>query len=129
MPPRSRTTKPAPERAFEAFRQRAANTVKKGGVPRPKDFVLGKDMGFDPEIRVKFPMTLDQQEAYYYASRNGDVFAQVRAVLGDAQYARVKAAFAGEPDSAELFLGFSQTLFDHVSGKGAGDVEGGSGRS
>ncbi|WP_280368597.1 hypothetical protein [Nocardia abscessus] len=86
-------------------------------------------MGFDPEIRVKFPMSLKQQEAYYYASRNGDVFAQVRAVLGDAQYARVMAAFESEDDSADLFLGFSRHLFDHVSGKGAGDVEGGSGQS
>lgn len=130
MPPRARTTKAtAPERAFEAFRQRAANTYKKDKPPQIRDFVLGKDMGFDPEIRVKFPMSLKQQEAYYYASRNGDVFAQVRAVLGDMQYARVMAVFEGEEDSADLFLGFSQTLFDHVSGKGAGDVEGGSGRS
>lgn len=132
MPPRSRTAaKPAeePQRAFEAFRQRAASTYKKDRPAQIKDFVLGKSMGFDPEIRVKFPMSLTQQEAYYYASRQGDVFGQVRAVLGEAQYARVKAVLEQEDDSADLFLGFAQTLFDHVSGKGAGDVEGGSGRS
>ncbi|MGV9540929.1 hypothetical protein ACWDSF_06350 [Nocardia beijingensis] len=126
MPPRKRAA--APQNAFDQYRLRAASAFKDKPI-QPKDFVLGKDMGFDPEIRVKFPLSLKQQEAYYYASRNGDTFAQVRAVLGDAQYARVMGAFEAEPDSAELFLGFSQLLFDHVSGKGAGDVEGGSGQS
>lgn len=127
MPPRKRVAA-APQDAFEQYRLRAASAFK-DKPPQIKDFVLGPDMGFTPEIRVKFPLSLKQQEAYYYASRNGDTFAQVRAVLGDAQYARVMAAFEAERDSADLFLGFSQLLFDHVSGKGAGDVEGGSGPS
>lgn len=129
MPPARRKTVEKPERVFEQLRQRAAVVTAKIKAPKVEDFVLGPQDGFDPEIRVHFPMSLKQQQDYYYASRNGDVFAQVRAVLGDLQYARMISVFESEDDSADLFLGFSQLLFDHVSGKGSGDVPGGSGAS
>lgn len=131
MPPtkRRKPAPEAPERLFEQLRQRAATVSKTNAAPEINDFVLGPQDGFDPEVRVHFPLSLRKQEAYYYASRNGDIFAQVRAVLGDSQYDRIVAAFEPMDDSAELFLGFSQLLFDHVSGKGSGDVEGGSGLS
>lgn len=128
MPPKKKTA-PAPERMFEQFRARAAVARKDSDITELDDFVVGPAQGFDPEIRVHFPLSLKQQETYYYAARNGDIFAQVRAVLGDVQYTRIVAAFDTEPDSTELFLGFSRMLTDHVSGKGADDVEGGSGAS
>lgn len=130
MPPAKRkVATEAPERMFEQLRQRAATVSAQNKPPKIKDFVLGPSDGFDPEIRVRFPLSLKQQQAYYYSSRGGDVFAQVRAVLGDGQYERIVAMFEPMDDSAELFLGFSQLLFDHVTGKGSGDVPGGSGAS
>ncbi|MEV6432571.1 hypothetical protein [Nocardia sp. NPDC051463] len=124
MPPKKKV---APERMFDQFRQRAA--VARKDVPQIEDFVLGPNDGFDPEIRVHLPLSLKQQEAYYYAARQGDTFGQVRAVLGDAQYARITSEFDAYPDSADLFIGFARMLTDHVTGKGADDVEGGSGAS
>ncbi|WP_228002138.1 hypothetical protein [Nocardia australiensis] len=124
MPPKKRV---APAQRFSQLRARAQHASK--DTPTIEDFVLGPDDGFDPEIRVSLPLSLKAQESYYYAARAGDTFAQVRAVLGDAQYTRIVEIFDAEKDSADLFVGFARMLTDHLSGKGAGDVEGGSGAS
>jgi hypothetical protein len=118
---------------FDRFRDRARRNrsstraaEKAAAIP---DYVLGEEDGFDPEIRVSFPLSLEQQEGYYYAVRQRDTFAQARVLLGDNNYDRVVRTFDQFDDATQLFLGFVSDLNDHVNGKGAADVPGGLRRS
>lgn len=127
MPPKAK--KPEPFGAqFNRLRMRAADTSTKKP-PKVDDFVLGPDEGFDPPVVATFPLSMKDQEAYYYASREGNPFAQMRIVLGDAQYERVRDMFDQVPDGQDLMVGLSAMLLDHMQGKGADDVPGGSSRS
>lgn len=126
MPPRTRKTVAESVDAFDRLRRRAAdskNRKAKKGIP---DFVLGKAEGFEPEVRVTFPLSLKKQEAFYYANRNGDVFAQLRIMLGDEQYERVRDLFDTLDDGDDLLIGVLGVLLDHTAGKDADEVPGGS---
>lgn len=126
MPPKAKTAAKTPGPLFERFQQRAR--LSQGETARIGDFVLGAADGFDPEIVVKFPLSIDAAEEFTSAVRAGDSFSLVRAVFGDVQYARIKAVFDRYGDGRqgiELLVGLALILQDHVFGQGAADVPGG----
>lgn len=127
MPTKAKKTD-TPEEEFGAkfarLRRRAQDADTK--LPKVGDFILSPEDGFDPPVIAKFPLSMKRQEQLYYAARTGDIFAQMRLLLGDDQYERVRDMFDTVEDGQDLMIGLTNLLLDHAAGRGADDVPGGS---
>lgn len=110
--------------AFEGLRKRAGTNGLT--IPEYKPLTLGPDMGFDPPLVVTYPDKLSEKIALDVAARRDDTIGFLHSLLGDLGFARVLAAFDGEPDGERLLVGLQLHLLDHFLGRGAGDVPGGS---
>ncbi|RJO74173.1 hypothetical protein D5S18_18645 [Nocardia panacis] len=128
MPPRKRATSAQAEpefgTKFERLRRRAAEF--NDGRPKIADYILGAEEGFDPPVRVRFPLKIQQREDYYAALHRNDVMGMMIALMGHDEYQRVKRTLDAFDDGGDLFDGLALDLVDHVNGRGAQDIPGGS---
>ena len=102
-------------RALQVTGQNSAVQMKK---LNQDEYVLGPEDGFDPPIRVPRPdlATIDIIDE---ASRTGDLFGTLRALMGKDNWRHFLAEISPAPNPEELVLGLSVDILEHFFGKDA----------
>ncbi|MGZ9829862.1 hypothetical protein ACXYTP_23395 [Tsukamurella ocularis] len=117
---------------FAEFRARAQKIREDGSVPDLKPYVVKAaelDDGIDADVVLSPPATLAQRTALDRAIRNSDFVAIVVIMGGEGALNRMVAAFdrvaTDVDDASRLFAGFGYSVINHLNGRGAADVPGG----
>lgn len=106
----------ARNKKFNELRARA----RKAGVVMPEKadpYIIGKDWGMEPEIRVEMPPLSVQSmlDGYVVA---GNPFGILKLLLSPADNRRVLAALEGEEDGDMLLIMLADEMIRHLYGSG-----------
>lgn len=117
---------------FAEYRARAEKIREDGSVPELKPYIVTAaelEDGIDADVVLNPPTTLAQRTALDRAIRSSDFISIVAIMGGEVALNRMVAAFdriaTDVDDATALFAGFGYSVINHLNGRGAADVPGG----
>lgn len=127
------TTKTSAADALEKFGILRDKAIAKGlasdtpTIVSDDDYVLGEDLGFDPEIRIEAP-SLESLIVFQETLNSENSLAISQALLGIENTTAIVRSLDerfGVNDAEHFFVGIVLDVVEHFFGDGAGDVAGG----